>query len=631
LELMPALQPSLVLDDAMQLKLLAAFMQGFDGYITFVDRERKILYMSRMLSRDPRETLGHMLEEYISPAHREMTLYWVERAFESFEPQLHEFDALLADGSLRAVRTRMIPFLDPNAKPVVVLLTNDVTEQRGLRVQLEQSLEFRRRVIEHLPDFVALLDRAHRLVWVNRAAPGLRVEEVIGSDLSEYLSAEGFERAKLAIDEAFASGTVSQFEAETLEVQGRSWWHQVRVAPVLRDGTVEHVLLVTSDITERKRAELALRKAEEQLHRAQRLESLGQLSGGIAHDFNNLLQIIDGNLSFAQHRAANGESVSDELEQALRATERAGELTSHLLAIGRRKRVDPKRVELGALVAHSMRMLRRAIPENVRLCYEAPPEPFFVELDPPQFEQVLINLCVNARDAMPGGGELVVHIEGEGEGRVVLAVHDNGVGIAPSNLQRVFEPFYTTKGAGSGLGLAVASGIVAAHGGVISAESDGSHGTTMKIRLPRLASGDESQTEPARALVRATGDVVLLVAEDEPMVRGHLVRLLTGAGYKILEADNGARAVEVFREHRRQIDAVLLDVIMPELDGWQAYLKMEQLKPGIKVLFSTGYAADVLPADFAARGARLLSKPHKAEALLSQLSELLQPSTSPRV
>lgn len=617
------------LAEAMQRKLLAAFAHGFDGYLTFVDRQRKILYMSRMLSRDPRDTLGHVLEEYIAPPHRDTAVYWVERAFESEEIQQYEFDALLADGTRRAVRTRIVPFRGPDDAQVAVLLTHDVTEQRGLRVQLEQSLEFRRRVIEHLPDFVALLDSQYRLVWVNRAAPGQgegeREVEPVGH-LSEYLSPEGCERARAAVDAAFRAGAVSQYESESVDRAGDSAFHQVRVAPVLREGSTEYALLVTSDITERKRAELALRKAEEQLHRAQRLESLGQLSGGIAHDFNNLLQIIDGNLSFAQLRAANGESVRDELEQALRATERAAELTSHLLAVGRRKRVVPKRVELGALVGNSVRMLRRVIPENVRLRYEVPAAPFFVELDPPQFEQVLINLCVNARDAMPQGGALDICIQPEDSERVVIAVRDTGVGIAADNLQRVFEPFYTTKGAGSGLGLAVASGIVAAHGGVISAESNGVDGTTMKIRLPRVVQESEPQQAPPEATAGPHGHGVLLIAEDEPMVRGHLVRLLTSAGYQVLEADNGARAVDTFRQRYREIDAVLLDVIMPELDGWQAYLKMEQLKPGVKVLFSTGYAADVLPPDFAARGARLLSKPHKAEALLSQLSELLHAS-----
>jgi PAS domain S-box-containing protein len=490
-----------------------------------------------------------------------------------------------------------------------------------LAEQLEQSIEFRRQVIEHLPDFVSLLDRDYRVLWVNRFGTKIRAEHVIGVKLDAFLSPETLPLAKRCIDAAFEHSTVGQYEAEGVGENTLLAWYQVRVVPVRKEGRIANVLMIASDITERKRAERALRETEEQLHRAQRLESLGQLSGGIAHDFNNLLQVIDGNLTFAQERLKKGQSVSEELDQALRATERAAELTSHLLAIGRRKRMDPRRVDLGALVAQSMRMLRRAIPENVRLEYEPPAEPLFAELDAPQFEQVLINLCVNARDAMPQGGALSVQITAADAMQLVVRVRDTGVGIAPENLQRVFEPFFTTKGAGSGLGLAVAAGIVAAHGGVIIAESDGHSGTTMKVRLPRVDSGS---SEAPRTLAPALGgEGLILVAEDEAMVRAQLVRVLAHAGYTVLEADNGARAVELFRANVGKIDAVLLDMIMPELDGWQAFLKIEALQPGIKVLFSTGYAANVLPPDFAARGARLLSKPYKPQILLAQIRELL--------
>jgi len=204
----------------------------------------------------------------------------------------------------------------------------------------------------------------------------------------------------------------------------------------------------------------------------------------------------------------------------------------------------------------------------------------------------------------------------------VLKGSDTGLGILPENLQRVFEPFYTTKGAGSGLGLAVAAGIIAAHGGVIFAESDGRSFTTMNVRLPRV--GPDQLSAPSAVRPLPGGQGVILVAEDEPMVRAQLVRVLTHAGYTVLEAENGARAVEIFQSRRGKVDLVLLDMIMPELDGWQAFLKIEALAPDIKVLFSTGYAANVLPQDFAERGARVLSKPYKPHTLLTQIRELLE-------
>jgi len=266
-------------------------------------------------------------------------------------------------------------------------------------------------------------------------------------------------------------------------------------------------------------------------------------------------------------------------------------------------------------------MLRRAIPENVVLQYEPPAIRYFVALDAPQFEQVLINLCVNARDAMPDGGTLSVGIEPDGPAHVLVSVSDTGTGIAPESLSRVFEPFFTTKGAGSGLGLAVAAGIVAAHGGTMVAESDGRKGTTMKVRLPCVEPASDPPGQDPDSASRGSG--VILVAEDEDLVRAQVDRILRRAGYTVLQANNGMRAVELFRQHRDRIDLVILDVVMPELDGWRAYLLMEQLVPSVKVLFTTGYAASVLPQDFAARGARLLSKPYKPQRLLAQVRELL--------
>jgi two-component system cell cycle sensor histidine kinase/response regulator CckA len=310
-----------------------------------------------------------------------------------------------------------------------------------------------------------------------------------------------------------------------------------------------------------------------------------------------------------------------DLEQALRATERAGELTAHLLAIGRKSRVATQRVVLGALVEGGVGMLRRAIPEDVTLSYQPPREPYVVDLDPPQFEQVLINLCVNARSAMPGGGTVLIGIEPDGERHVVLSVTDTGTGVAPEHLGRIFEPFFATPGSSAGLGLAVAAGIVEAHGGELTAESDGSSGTTMKVRLPRVPSAPEPAPPAPGGSLRGTG--VILVAEDEGLVRAQVDRMLRRAGYTVLQAENGARAVELFRQHQEEVDLVLMDVVMPVLDGWKAYLQMQALQPNVKVLFTTGYAANVLPADYGVHGARLVAKPYRREQLLALIGELL--------
>jgi PAS domain S-box-containing protein len=604
---------------AFQQALLRALVAGTDAYVSCIDRSRRILFLNRTRSRDLEQILRSRIDDFIAPQHKEEVFQCVEQAFVSRQPRSVEFAALLATGEPNHLLTRVIPFSSPTGEDVAVLITSDVSEPRRLAAELEESVEFRRRVVENLPDFVALVDRDLRLVWVNRVGPGLRMEDVIGARADAFMEPEHVGAVHSAMQAAFESGSIGQYEIEGYRDGKTTAWYATRVVPVQSEGRVEHVILITADITERRRAAQALRETEEQLQRAQRLESLGQLAGGIAHDFNNLLQVIEGNLSFAKQGLEHGQRPTDELDQAIRATERAAELTSHLLAIGRRQHVDSKRVDLGQLVERSMRMLRRAIPENIRFQYEVPAAHYFVALDAPQFEQVLINLCVNARDAMPEGGTLTVRIDQDGPAHVQISVSDTGVGIAPEHLSRVFEPFFTTKGAGSGLGLAVAAGIIAAHGGVITAESDGVRGATMKVRLPCAPPSSGQSLHEDSSL--SSG--VILIAEDEELVRMQVERILRRAGYTVLQANNGKVAVELFRERKDEIDLVILDVVMPELDGWRAYLMMEQLVPEVKVLFTTGYAANVLPQDFAARGARLISKPYKPQRLLEQVRELL--------
>jgi two-component system cell cycle sensor histidine kinase/response regulator CckA len=620
-------EPGGHLDDAFKLALFGAIAGGLDSYLSCIDRQRRICFLNRTLTRDISTIIGKRMDDFITPPHRDAAIECVERAFASGSQEQVEFTVTLAHGARLHLVTRVVPFRGPGGEALALLVTTDFSEPRRLAAELEQSMEFRRRVVESLPDFVALVDREQRYIWLNRRVSRAASDAGSGGPLEALLAPEGLLRAREAIATAFGSGAVGHFECDGFDAERASASHSVRITPVVSGGNVENVLLIIADITERRRAEEAFRETEAQLERAQRLESLGQLAGGIAHDFNNLLQIIEGNLSFARQSLEEGTAPTEELEQALRATERAAELTSHLLAIGRRQRLDSRRVDLGALVEDSVRMLRRAIPESIALDYQRPPLSHFVALDAPQFEQVLINLCVNARDAMAQGGTLTIRIESEGTSHVALLVADTGTGIARENLGRVFEPFFTTKGTGSGLGLAVAAGIVAAHGGQITVESDGSSGTLFRVRLPRVPAGSE---QPAPASERSPGGSgVILVAEDEDLVRAQVERVLRRAGYTVLQANNGARAVELFRSHQAEIELVVLDVVMPELDGWRAYLLMEALKPALKVLFTTGYAANVLPPDFAARGARVLSKPYKPERLLMQVRELLDAAVEP--
>jgi PAS domain S-box-containing protein len=353
------------LDTAFQLGLFRALLGGINAYISCVDRSRRILFLNRMRSRAPEQVLRARMDDFIAPQNRAQVIERVEQAFVIRQPQTVEYTALLATGEQQHLLTQVIPFSSPAGEDVALLITSDVSEPRRIAAKLEESVEFRRRVVENLPDYVALVDRNFRIVWVNRVGPGLRREDVLGASVDAYMLPEHVAAVHSAIQAAFDSGNIGQYELEGYRDGKTTAWYATRVVPVLSEGRVENVLLITADITDRRRAAQALRETEEQLQRAQRLESLGQLAGGIAHDFNNLLQVIEGNLSFAKQGLKDGQLPVDELEQAIRATERAAELTSHLLAIGRRQHVDSKRVELGELVGRSMSMLRRANPENI--------------------------------------------------------------------------------------------------------------------------------------------------------------------------------------------------------------------------------------------------------------------------
>ena len=612
---------SVELDDGLLLALFRVLTENVEGHIKCIDRQRRTLFINRTITRDLPHVLGKRLDDFLSEPQRAAAIECTEQAFSSRSPQQLELSAVLADGKRYQLLLRVVPFLGPRGEEVALQITTDITERRRLVAELHESVEMRRRIVEHLPDFLSVMDREYRFIWQNRFIPTLPPEQVLGKTLADFLTPAEAAKAHAAFEAAFVSGTTQNYEVEGFGEGNVKAWYAVRVVPISTEGVTDSLLLITTDITERRRAEQALREKDEQLHQAQRLESLGQLAGGIAHDFNNLLQVIEGNLSFVREGMRNGELPLEDLEQAMRAAERAGELTAHLLAIGRRSRVVPQRVELGQHVEQWMRLLRRVIPENVKLVYEPPAADFFVAIDPPRFEQVLINLCVNSRDAMPDGGVLAIVIEPDGEHHVVMKVADTGSGIAPENLGRIFEPFFTTKGTGSGLGLAVAAGIVAIHGGDITAHSDGRHGTTIAVRLPRVK--DRVEQEPPSTDTILHGSGVILIAEDEALVRTQVMRILTSAGYTVLQAENGVQAVELFRKNAANIELVLLDVVMPELNGWQAYQLIVTMKPEVRVLFTTGYAANVLPPDFAARGARLLSKPYKRQHLLAQVRDLL--------
>ena len=406
------------------------------------------------------------------------------------------------------------------------------------------------------------------------------------------------------------------------------------VRTIWGDGQVMHdeggrpnkVIGAIQDVTER-------RALEDQLRQSQRMESIGRLAGGIAHDFNNLLQVILGNADIAL-RDPTKQTALIEIKMA---AQRAAELTRQLLAFGRRQTFTPADLDLNELISELTPLLRRMLGERVRVDFQNAPQPSAVSADRGQMEQVLINLCINARDAMPDGGQIAIRLElltpderfrlhrpwASATRYALMSVTDSGSGMEPEVRARAFEPFFTTKdaGAGTGLGLAVVFGIVQQHRGEIEIESTPGGGTTARVYLPAL----EHAPKPAPRNVEVIapgGSETLLVVEDEVMVQKLVVNVLKSAGYRVLAARDGQEALKLFEREMDRISLVLVDMIMPGMSGRELERRMHAVRPKLAVLYTTGYAAD--PAEIAELGGeRVLYKPYDRNVLLNEIRAML--------
>jgi PAS domain S-box-containing protein len=405
-------------------------------------------------------------------------------------------------------------------------------------------------------------------------------------------------------------------------------------------GEVLGVVIIARDIRDRKRAEEALHRSEEQLRQSQKMEAVGRLAGGVAHDFNNLLTIINGQARLLLEEPAAPDELQRGLEEVVRAGNRAAELTRQLLAFSRRQVLQPRLVDLNAVISETERMLRRLIGEDVELVVSLDAGLDPVMADAGQMAQVLMNLAVNARDAMPGGGRLRLESRNvrlqaplawsagrlEPGDYVRLSVRDTGTGIEPDHLTRIFEPFFTTKGVGkgTGLGLSTVYGIVQQSGGVMRVESEVGRGTCFEIYLARAEAPAEAAESAPAAPPAARGTETVLLVEDDRSVRALARQVLRRRGYRVIEAENGRHALEVGTAYPGHIDLLLSDVVMPELGGPQLAERLCAARPGLRVHFVSGYTDDAIGSSGALRqGIPLLEKPFTPTELAGRVREVL--------
>ena len=512
----------------------------------------------------------------------------------------------------------------------------DAVKAGGADSTFEQFLEF-------VPDAIVGIGREGKVVLVNGQAErlfGYRRKELLG-ELVEILVPERFRAIHPTHrDRYFAVPRTRPMGAglELLAVRkdGTEFPCEISLSKIEIDGG-EMATAAIRDISERAESERE-KALQQQLDRARRLESVGQLAGGIAHDFNNILGVIMNYAEFVADELDDDSQAHQDVEEIRRAAERAAALTRQLLIFSRREVVRPEVLDLNELIAELERLLRRALGERVELGVNFSDELWAVEADPGQIEQVLVNLAVNARDAMPDGGRLIIeaenaeldaeyaymHPDTEPGHYVRLKVSDTGIGMDRETIERVFEPFFTTKREGTGLGLATVYGIVTGAGGRIDVYSEPGIGTTVKIHLP--ATLEEAATRPPEPKARpARGGEVVLVVEDEPDVRRMAERILTKGGYSVVGMTNGPDAIAFLEREDQPIDLVLTDVIMPEMLGTELVEKVRELRPEMRVVYMSGYSHEVLaPKALRKNGSSaFIEKPFNARDLLRAVRELL--------
>jgi two-component system, cell cycle sensor histidine kinase and response regulator CckA len=530
------------------------------------------------------------------------------------------------------VRERTAELTQANEK-----LREEVAERKRAEAALRKEQDFSSRILGVANALIVVLDREGRIVLFNRKCEevtGWSEAEVRGRPIWDILLPERFvpvareEFARLGERDAF-----SRFENSWLTRGGRERIVEWSNA-VLRDETGEVALVIGTgvDITDR-------RSLEEQLRHAQRLEAVGRLAGGIAHEFNNMMTVVTGYGELLLSRLGAGDPMRPEIEQIKRAGDRAASLTRQLLAFSRKQVLQPRELDLNAVVLHMDKMLRRLIGEDVALVTVPAEGLWTVKADPGQLEQVLVNLAVNARDAMPGGGRLLVetanvvldeacaaHRPEVAPGPyVLLSMADTGVGMDEETRTHLFEPFYTTKGPGkgTGLGLATVYGIVAQSGGHIDVESAPGQGTTFRIYLPRAGGVPREVEEPEAEAPR--GRETVLVVEDEEAVRRLVREVLLAQGYRVLEAPGGEEALSLCAAAAEPVDLVLTDVVMPGMSGRELAARLREAVPDIRILFMSGHTETAVLAEGTLRSPReaFLQKPFPQNALARKIRELL--------
>lgn len=616
-------------------KQLRLYVEHSPAAIAMLDRGMKYLVVSRrwmeayqlgeqsVIGRSHYEVFPEMPERW-----REIHRRCMEGAAEKCDEDLFP----RADGRKQWIRWEIRPWHTANSSiGGIIIFSEDITEQKLAAQRVSQSEEKFRQLAENIQEVFWMTDTAkNQVVYVSPAFEKIwgRSCDSLYTSRKTWLEAihpDDRERVRQAAIEKQASGSYDE-EYRIVRPDNTIRWVHDRAFPVRNaEGEVYRIVGTAEDITSRK-------KMEEQFRQIQKMEGIGQLAGGVAHDFNNILAVIQMQAGLLKSSGLTAEQ-SDFAEEIGVTVGRGAALTRQLLLFSRREVFQPRDLDLSGSIAGMAKMLGRVLGENVEIQMRLAPEPMLINADAAMVDQVLLNLAVNARDAMPNGGRLVIETSGVEFDKfaaahspqmrpgsfVCLSVSDSGCGIPPEILPRIFEPFFTTKdvGKGTGLGLATVFGIVQQHQGWVNVYSEANHGSIFRIYFPRLARAGAQKASEAVSGGSAGGKETILVAEDDASLRASVRKALSQLGYVILEAPTGARALDLWEQNASEIGLLLTDLMMPDgMTGKNLADQILRRNPKLKVIYMSGYSTEVVGKDFPLKeGVNFLCKPFQAEKL----------------